>query len=121
MTSILTIQGVLMSLLKYWMAIESQMVNVVRCMKLLEVPIEKQLPDEVGVSRLLEGRPSWPERGDLEFKDVTLKYRPTTEIVLNKLSFKIKSGEKIGVVGRTGAGKSTICLAISRIVEIMKG
>ena len=41
MTSTLTIQGVLMSLLKYWMSLESQMVNVVRCMKLLEVTVEK--------------------------------------------------------------------------------
>ena len=40
---------------------------------------------------------------------------------MHKLSFNIKSGEKIGVVGRTGAGKSTICLAMSRIVEIFEG
>lgn len=57
----------------------------------------------------------------MEFKNVYLKYRPTTELVLKNLSFKAKSGEKIGVVGRTGAGKSTICLAISRIVELHKG
>lgn len=50
-----------------------------------------------------------------------MKYRPTTEIVLRNLSFEIKAGEKIGVVGRTGAGKSTICLALSRIVEIASG
>jgi len=72
-------------------------------------------------SELLQGRPSWPESGALEFKDVSLRYRPQTETVLHKLSFKVKSGEKIGVVGRTGAGKSTICLAISRIVEIFEG
>lgn len=57
----------------------------------------------------------------MEFKNVYLKYRPTTEMVLHDLSFEIKKGEKIGVVGRTGAGKSTICLAISRIVELHKG
>ena len=50
-----------------------------------------------------------------------LRYRPETEIVLNNLSFSIKGGEKIGIVGRTGAGKSTISLAISRIVEIFSG
>ena len=37
------------------------------------------------------------------------------------MSFKVDVGEKIGIVGRTGAGKSTICLAISRIVEIFEG
>ena len=52
---------------------------------------------------------------------MTLRYRPTTEIVLDKLTFKALPGEKIGVVGRTGAGKSTICLSLSRIVEIVGG
>ena len=41
--------------------------------------------------------------------------------MLHNLNFTIKSGDKIGVVGRTGAGKSTICLAVSRIVEIFEG
>lgn len=50
-----------------------------------------------------------------------MKYRPTTEIVLDNLTFIAKPGEKIGVVGRTGAGKSTICLSLSRIVEIIEG
>lgn len=50
-----------------------------------------------------------------------MKYRPTTETVLRNLTFEIKAGEKIGVVGRTGAGKSTICLSLSRIVEIAGG
>lgn len=50
-----------------------------------------------------------------------LRYRPNTDVVLHGLSFKVKAGEKIGVVGRSGAGKSTIFLAISRIVEIFEG
>ena len=50
-----------------------------------------------------------------------MRYRPNTDIVLDKLTFDILPGEKIGVVGRTGAGKSTICLSISRIIEIFKG
>ena len=57
----------------------------------------------------------------MEFREVSLKYRPTPEIVLHKLTFSVAKGEKIGVVGRTGAGKSTICLSISRIVEIFEG
>ena len=55
------------------------------------------------------------------FDKVQLKYRPTTELVLKDLSFEIKGGEKIGVVGRTGAGKSTITLALTRIIELFGG
>ena len=50
-----------------------------------------------------------------------LRYRPNTDLVLKGLNFKIEGNSKIGIVGRTGAGKSTISLAISRIVEIEKG
>ena len=55
----------------------------------------------------------------IEFKNVDLRYRPETEIVLKNLTFFTQPGEKIGVVGRTGAGKSTICLSMSRIVEVL--
>lgn len=64
---------------------------------------------------------SWPSEGKVVFKNAQLRYRPDTETVLDNLSFEVKAGEKIGVVGRTGAGKSTISLAISRIVEIFSG
>jgi len=50
-----------------------------------------------------------------------MRYRPNTDIVLNKVSFVAKPGEKIGVVGRTGAGKSTLTMALTRIVEIEGG
>ena len=55
------------------------------------------------------------------FDKVNLKYRPDTEVILRDLSFEVRPREKIGVVGRTGAGKSTICLSLSRIVEIASG
>ena len=92
------------------------MVNADRCMKMLDLPYESLLENDI-----MKSRPKWPENGLIEFKDVSLRYRPWTEIVLNELTFKVNVGEKIGIVGRTGAGKSTICLAISRIVEIFEG
>ena len=95
--------------------IEKLMVNAQRCMLLTQVEQERESNDKV------EGRPDWPEKGEIQFKDVDLKYRPTTEMVLNKLSFDIKSHEKVGIVGRTGSGKSTICISISRIVELFAG
>lgn len=63
----------------------------------------------------------WPAQGGIDFQDLVLRYRKNTDIVLNKLSFTVKAGEKVGIVGRTGAGKSTISAAISRIVELEAG
>ncbi len=50
-----------------------------------------------------------------------MRYRKNTEIVLDQLSFYIEPGTKVGVVGRTGAGKSTLALTLSRIIELESG
>ncbi|KAJ6630972.1 P-loop containing nucleoside triphosphate hydrolase protein [Mycena sp. CBHHK59/15] len=61
--------------------------------------------------------PEWPAHGKIEFKDVQMSYRPGLPNVLHGISMIIKPGEKIGVVGRTGAGKSSLALTLLRIVE----
>lgn len=60
---------------------------------------------------------SWPHAGRIQFKDFQLRYRPNTDLVLKSLSLDIKAGDKVGIVGRTGAGKSTIGLTLLRIME----
>ena len=57
----------------------------------------------------------------MEFKDVFLRYRPACDRALNGVSFRAKAGEKIGIVGRTGAGKSTLFMGLTRIVELEGG
>lgn len=94
------------------------MVNIDRCLKMLTIPQE----DMLGANEnFFERREGWPEQGRIKFDRVNLRYRPNTEIILRDLTFEVKPREKIGVVGRTGAGKSTICLSLSRIVEIADG
>ncbi|KAJ7056634.1 ABC protein [Mycena amicta] len=61
--------------------------------------------------------PQWPQRGVIEFKNVEMSYRPGLPKVLHGISMNINAGEKIGVVGRTGAGKSSLALTLLRIVE----
>jgi ATP-binding cassette, subfamily C (CFTR/MRP), member 1 len=63
----------------------------------------------------------WPQRGEISFHDVSLRYRPGLPNVLHGISMSIKGGEKIGVVGRTGAGKSSLIMALTRIVEYSGG
>jgi len=63
----------------------------------------------------------WPQKGVVDFHDYSTKYREGTSLVLKNLSFKINSTDKIGVVGRTGAGKSSITLALFRVIEPVEG
>ena len=63
----------------------------------------------------------WPSKGAIDFKKCNLRYRKDTELVLKDLTFDVQPGQKIGVVGRTGAGKSTMSVALSRLVELESG
>ena len=65
--------------------------------------------------------PGWPSAGGIKFKDVVLKYREELDPVLKNLNLDIKSGEKIGIVGKTGAGKSSIISALFSLVELSGG
>ncbi|XP_040939884.1 ABC transporter C family member 12 isoform X2 [Gossypium hirsutum] len=65
--------------------------------------------------------PGWPSSGSIHFEDVVLQYRPELPPVLCGLSFIISPSEKLGIVGRTGAGKSSMLNALFRIVELEKG
>ncbi|GAB6025159.1 Multidrug resistance-associated protein 1 [Chamberlinius hualienensis] len=65
--------------------------------------------------------PSWPEEGEIKFHNYSTKYRKELPPVLNGISFKIDSGEKIGIIGRTGAGKSSVTLALFRMMEASEG
>jgi len=69
----------------------------------------------------IEVRPTWPELGEIVFSDVQMRYREGLPLVLQGLTMHVKAGERIGVVGRTGAGKSSIMSTLFRLVEICGG
>ncbi|XP_027219261.2 ATP-binding cassette sub-family C member 5 isoform X6 [Penaeus vannamei] len=64
---------------------------------------------------------NWPKYGRISYRNVQLKYRPDTPLVLKGITFDIDSLEKIGVVGRTGSGKSSLGVALFRLVELAGG
>ncbi|KAJ2967702.1 hypothetical protein NQ176_g9533 [Zarea fungicola] len=64
---------------------------------------------------------SWPEKGSVEFVNYSTRYRSDLEPVLRGISLKINAKEKVGIVGRTGAGKSSLTLALFRALEADKG
>ena len=99
--------------------LENDMVSMERCCKYMKIVQEEPsyIPE---VDDKLKSE-NWPQNGEIEFKDFSVRYRPGTEIVLKKINFHVQPGEKVGVCGRTGSGKSTICLCLFRILEATEG
>jgi len=77
--------------------------------------------DQEAPLKLREVPDSWPHSGAIEFNQVEMRYRPELPLVLKGLDFQIKGGERIGIVGRTGAGKSSIMSALFRMTELSGG
>ena len=64
---------------------------------------------------------NWPQSGQIVFKNFSLKYREELDFAIKNLNIDVKAGEKIGIVGRTGAGKSSVTLGLFRILEHAHG
>nr|QUF59450.1 ATP-binding cassette transporter Abcc1-6 [Brachionus angularis] len=91
---------------------ESNVTSVERIKEYTETPHEE--PWEIESSK----PPAvWPNEGKVEFKNYSVKYREELDFVLKDINCTIKPGEKIGIVGRTGAGKSSLTLGLFRILE----
>lgn len=82
--------------------------------------LEPEPPRDLDNDALVAG-PKWPERGLIEVQDLSLRYRPDLPLALTGVSVVIEPGMKVGVVGRTGSGKSTLTQALFRLVEPSSG
>ena len=71
--------------------------------------------------KLSEAPSNWPSRGAIEFHRVCARYRKELGLVLDDVSFSVKSGQKVGVCGRTGSGKSSLMLTLFRVLELDGG
>lgn len=74
-------------------------------------------PEEDRSKQLTKTSDEWPTNGSIEFIDVFLKYSDAGDYMLESLNFKVNAGEKVAIVGRTGAGKSSIVKAIFRLAS----
>lgn len=79
-----------------------------------------QLEEEAPL-HTIEVPDAWPERGEIIFDNVQMRYREKLPLVLSGLTMHVAGGERIGVVGRTGAGKSSIMSTLFRLVELSGG
>ncbi|KAJ2829260.1 hypothetical protein IWW50_000956 [Coemansia erecta] len=96
--------------------VENSMIQLERVTEYAELPSEA--PEVIEDHRPSE---SWPEQGIVEFKDYSTRYREGLDLVLKGLSFRVLPNQKVGIVGRTGAGKSSLTLALFRIIEAAGG
>ena len=96
--------------------IETNVVSIERILEYLENEVEAEWKQDKVIVPY-----SWPDTGLIEFKDYGVRYRPGLDLVIKGITILIQPEEKIGVVGRTGAGKSTITLSLFRIIEAAVG
>ena len=98
--------------------LESQMTGVLRVTE-----YAAEIPQETACCAPPEVTPpsTWPSQGRIEFADAQLRYRDDLPLALRGVTFTIDAGDHIGVVGRTGSGKSTIMQALFRLVELSAG
>ncbi|GAB2220245.1 hypothetical protein Droror1_Dr00007888 [Drosera rotundifolia] len=96
--------------------VENKMVSVERIKQFTSIPSEAEW-----TMKDLLPPPNWPSHGNIELQDLHVRYRPNTPLVLKGITISIRGGEKIGIVGRTGSGKSTLIQVFFRLVEPSAG
>ncbi|KAH8832587.1 P-loop containing nucleoside triphosphate hydrolase protein [Flagelloscypha sp. PMI_526] len=96
--------------------VEQNIVSVERILHQTEVTPEA--PQEIPENKPDE---DWPSKGVIEFKNYSTRYRPELDLVLKDINVKFGAAEKVGLIGRTGSGKSTFLLSLFRIIEPASG
>merc|ERR1712133_201825 len=97
--------------------IENNMVSVERIME-----YQSGLPKEADWSKdMVPREEEWPTEGAISLQKLSTRYRPGLGLVLKEVSLEVRGGEKVGIVGRTGSGKSSLTLSLFRINEAASG
>uniref|UniRef100_A0A7M4ESU2 ABC-type glutathione-S-conjugate transporter n=1 Tax=Crocodylus porosus TaxID=8502 RepID=A0A7M4ESU2_CROPO len=107
----LQITGILNWMVRSWTEIENNVVSVERVKEYSTTP--KEVANQIFQA--------WPTEGRIEFRNYSLQYRPNLELALKNITITIRGQEKIGIAGRTGAGKSTLAVGLLRLVEAAEG
>ncbi|KAJ3653135.1 hypothetical protein Zmor_019046 [Zophobas morio] len=102
--------GLVQYVMKTWSELSANMTSVERVLEYTELP--QELDDGTFVPP-----PSWPQVGQIEFKSISMRYSPDKPLVLKNIEIKIHPGEKVGIVGRTGAGKSSLVSTLFRLTH----
>lgn len=114
---VMNIVGLLSLLIRSLTQVENEMNSAERM-----IQYATDMPQEAPYN-IEETKPpaDWPQAGEITFDNVDMKYREGLPLVLHDLSFEVLPGEKIGICGRTGAGKSSLMTALYRLAELERG
>lgn len=108
---ILSFSGTLASVVEFWTSLETSLGAVARCKNFEKTTPSEDMPGETSLP------PStWPQTGKLEIKNTSASYDDNTESVLRSISLSVGAGEKVGICGRSGSGKSSLLLTLFRLL-----
>jgi len=96
--------------------VENKMISVERILQFSSIPSEAPL-----IIQDCRPEPEWPKEGKVELRNLHIRYDPAAPMVLKCVTCVFPAQKKIGVVGRTGSGKSTLVQALFRVVEPLEG
>lgn len=110
-------QAISLSMMVQWglrqsAEVANQLMSVERVLEYKQLPPEKQPEKPANVSK------TWPNNGVIKFEEMGLKYDDNGALVLKNLNLTIQPSEKVGIVGRTGAGKSSLIAALFRLAKV---
>ena len=101
--------------------VEKSLVNLERCNAFRQLPCENYENEKLKQKENDLSEKSWPGEGKISFINYSMKYRDDCDLALRDISIEINPGEKIGIIGRTGSGKSSLTLSLFRIIEAFQG
>ncbi|CAK7356835.1 unnamed protein product [Dovyalis caffra] len=101
---------------RWYCNLANYIISVERIKQFMNIP-----PEPPAVVEDKRPPPSWPFNGRIEFQELKIRYRPNAPLVLKGINCTFKEGTRVGVVGRTGSGKTTLISALFRLVEPESG
>lgn len=114
--NVMSFNEMLAMIIQMWTTLETSFGAIARLKNFSATTASENLPGETG-----SVPETWPERGAIEFKNVSASYKSDSDLVIHNLNLSISAGEKVGICGRSGSGKSSLITSLFRMLELAEG
>ncbi|KAI8160337.1 ABC transporter atnG [Colletotrichum sp. SAR 10_70] len=118
MVSLMGLNSSLSRLISSWTNLETSLGAIARLRDFVRDTPQEDSVDTQSLPPVPQG---WPSPGAIDFKSIDARYKTDDEIILRELSLSIKPGQKVGICGRTGSGKTSLLLTLLRLLETPSG